>query len=161
MSQSDTVTLSTGLGADIVRYWGETLRRLNTVKVNILDGTLNVICKGAKNLEQLTIDVPRDMSQVMYPHSKHLVAPFLTLIHYYLQLNLFVGALVPCKQLHTIVDARPLSVHSQYQGLSPALAAGHINSIMREITSVQKIFTGKRCWTVCVYLLLNLNDCDG
>jgi hypothetical protein len=62
MSQSDTVTLPIGLRADMVRYWGETLRRLNTVKVNILDETLNVICKGAKNLEQLTIDVPRDMN---------------------------------------------------------------------------------------------------
>jgi len=64
-SQPDTDTLPTGLGADIVRYWGKTLRRLNAVKVNILDSTLKVVCEGAKNLEQLTIDVPRDMDQVM------------------------------------------------------------------------------------------------
>ena len=69
-SQSDTVTLPTGLGADMVRYWGKTLRRLNAVQVNILDSTLKVICEGAKHLEQLTIDVPRDMNQVMCLHSR-------------------------------------------------------------------------------------------
>ena len=64
-SQPDTDTLPTDLGANIVRYWGKTLRRLNVIKVNILDNTLKVVCEGAENLEQLTIDVPRDMNQVM------------------------------------------------------------------------------------------------
>ena len=50
----------------MVRYWGKTLRRLNAVKINILESTLKVVCEGAESLEQLTIDVPRDMDQVMY-----------------------------------------------------------------------------------------------
>ena len=65
-SQPDIDTLPTDLGADMVRYWGKTLRRLNAIKINILDSTLKVLCEGAENLEQLTIDVPRDMDQVMY-----------------------------------------------------------------------------------------------
>jgi len=72
-----------------------------------------------------------------------------------MQLNHFVGALVPCKRLHTIVDARELWVHSHYQGLSSIVTAGHVKAIMREVTSVQKIFNGKRCWTVCISLLVS------
>ena len=64
-SQPGTDTLPTGLGADMVRYWGKTLRRLNAVKINILESTLKVVCEGAESLEQLTIDVPRDIDQVM------------------------------------------------------------------------------------------------
>ena len=60
---------------------------------------------------------------------------------------MLVGALVPCKRLHTIVDACNLDVHSHSQ----ALAAGHVKGIMREVTSVQKIVSGKRCWTVCLF----------
>jgi hypothetical protein len=78
-TQSDSITLPTGLGADVVRYWGKTLRRLNAVKVNILDKTLKEICEGAKNLEQLTIDIPRDIARVMCLHSKPLFASFLHL----------------------------------------------------------------------------------
>jgi len=79
MSQSDIGTLTTGLGTDLVRYWGDTLRRLNVIKVHLHDSTLEVICEGAKNLEQLTIDVPRDMNQVMYLHSNYPFASFLSL----------------------------------------------------------------------------------
>ena len=60
---------------------------------------------------------------------------------------MLVGALVPCKRLHTIVDAYHLVVRSRSQ----ALAAGHVKGIMREVTSVQEIVSGKWCWTVCLF----------
>ena len=61
---------------------------------------------------------------------------------------MLVGALVPCKRLHTIVDAHNLGVPSY---LSSALAVGHVKDIMRGVTSVEKIVSGKWCWTVCLF----------
>jgi len=65
-----------------------------------------------------------------------------------MQLNMFIASLVPCKQLHTIVDARDLAVHLHYHGQSLMLTAVQVKGIMQEVTSVQKIFNGNRCWTV-------------
>jgi hypothetical protein len=64
-----TIALPVDLGAQVVRYWGRTLRRLNATRVDVLAHTLKTICEGALGLEQLTVDIPKDTDRVMSPPS--------------------------------------------------------------------------------------------
>ena len=64
-------TFPAGLGANLVRCWGSTLRRLNVVDAHLDDDSLKAICEGVNHLEQLTVRIPQYMDRVMCPRSTH------------------------------------------------------------------------------------------